>query len=318
MPSTVTHAYMARDIYDKLNNNLKNKFKDKLDYYVTYSQGPDVFFFYPFIPPFIRCNHIRKFAGVVHRNKVNELFISLVNEVKRTKDFDQFIYLAGLVTHYVGDTTCHPFVNYKDWFLRKETKKNKDYHFVTEAYIDNYVLNMKGEDYKKYKAYKLLKNYKNIKIQEMLDKCFLDVFEEKNIGKDYYLSLSNMRFLFHFVRYDPYKIKYTFYSIIYHILPFLHRDIRYFSYNFDLNSEDSEYFLNLKKDKWFNIKKKEITYNKSFLELYTETVDKSKMMIEQLYDYIYNDKYLELESFFGNLSYANGLPVKSNKKKTTS
>ena len=69
-------------------------------------------------------------------------------------------------------------------------------------------------------------------------------------------------------------------------------------------------FLNLKKDTWFNIKKRDVKYNKSFLDLYKETVEKSVYMIERLYDYIYNDKDLKLECFFGNLSYANGLPIK--------
>ena len=317
MPSTITHSYMARDIYEKLDVNIKNKFNNYLDNYITFSQGPDIFFFYP-IMPFKKSIHIRKFAGVVHRTKVNELFISLVNYIKKTKEIEEFIYLAGLVTHYVGDSTCHPFVNYKDYYLRKKNNNNKDYHFVTEAYIDNFILRKNGEKYPKYKCYKLLNTKKNNKIEKMLDICFYNVFKEKNIGKYYYRSLSNMKFLFYLVRYDPYKIKYICYSLINFLLPFLKRDIRYFSYNFKLNNKDDTYFLNTNNDIWFNIKKKEITYNKSFMDLYTETVNKSKNMIEKLYDYIYNDKDLNLETFFGNLSYANGLPIKSNKKKTSS
>ena len=40
-------------------------------------------------------------------------------------------------------------------------------------------------------------------------------------------------------------------------------------------------------------------------------------MIENIYDYIYNNKKIDLDSFFGNLSYANGLPI-INKKHTKS
>ena len=310
MPSTMTHASMARDIYNNLDKDLKLKFKNKLSEYMTYSQGPDVLFFYPILPPFIKCTYIKKFAGRVHREKVNKLFISLVNEVKKDKDFDKFIWLCGLMTHYVGDSTCHPFVNYKDWYKRKQLNKKKDFHFVTEAYIDNYILNLKGEYYKKFKGYDILKTPKNIKIQEMLDKCFLEVFNEKNMGKTYFKCLHNMRFLFHIVRYDPYRIKQVAYSLIYHLLPFLYREVRYFSYNFDLNMEDSNYYLNLNHDTWFNIKKKKVTYNKSFLDLYNEVIYKGTVMVKKLYDYIYNDKKLDLESFYGNLSYANGLPIK--------
>ena len=76
MPSTITHAYMAKDIYNELKPEIKKRIK--LDEYITYSEGPDIFFFYPIIPPFTKCIHIRKFAGVVHRNKVNELLTNFL------------------------------------------------------------------------------------------------------------------------------------------------------------------------------------------------------------------------------------------------
>ena len=318
MPSTYTHACMARDVYNKLDNKIKNIFNNKLDEYITYSQGPDILFFYPILPPFKKCIYIRKLAGRVHRENVNKFFISLVNDIKKDKNLDKFIFLAGLITHYVGDSKCHPLINYKAWCLEKDTKKKDDYHFLIEFYIDNYILNLKGEYYKKYKGYKLLKTDKNIDVEHMLDRCFKEVFHENSMGKNYYKSLSNMKFLFHIIRYDPYKIKRIGYSFLYYFLPFLNRDIRYFSYNFNLSEKESNFYLNLNHNKWFNIKKKNITYNQSFLDLYNYVVDKSVNMIEKIYDYIYNDKYLELESFFGNLSYANGLPIKSNQNKTTS
>ena len=314
MPSTITHAYMAKDIYHKLDKEIKNKFKNHLDEYITYYEGPDILFFYPVVPPFSKCIDIRKLGGRVHREKVNEFFISLVKSVKKDKDFDKFIFLAGLLTHYIGDTTCHPFVNYKAWVLEKETKKKKDYHFLVEAYIDNYILDTKGENYKKYKCYKLLKTKKNIKIKDMLDKSFLEVFNEKNMGNIYYKCLFNMKLLYYLIRYDPYKIKRIIYCVLHFFTPFLYRLIHYFSYNFNLSEKENIFYLNLEHDKWFNIRKKDVVYNKSFVDLYKETVDKSSDKIKKLYDYIYNNKELDLEIFFGNVSYANGLPISPNKK----
>ena len=183
MPSTMTHAYMAHDIFNNLNDNLKEKFKPRLGEYLTYSQGADILYFYPIIPPFIKCFYIKRLAGVVHRQKVNKFFISLVKEVKKDKKIDKFIWLSGLVTHYVGDSICHPFVNYKEYDMRLKTNKKKDYHFLTEAYIDNYILNLKGEYYKTFKGYDILKTRKNKNIENMLDKCFLEIFNEKNMGK---------------------------------------------------------------------------------------------------------------------------------------
>lgn len=313
MPSTYTHAYMAKDIFNRLDNNLKIKFQDKLEEYMTYSEGPDIFFFYPLFPLFHKYRKINKFASIVHRTKVNEFFISLVNEIKKDKDFDKFIFLSGLVTHYIGDTTCHPFVNYKSWVLEKETGKKKDFHFVVEAYIDNYIVNLKGNYYKKFKGYKLLKTNKNRQVEDMLNKCFYRVYKVKNMGTNYYKSLWNMKFLFHLIRYDPYKIKKIGYNILYYLIPFLYRDIRYFSYNFNLTENKNEFFLNLNHDKWFNVRKKDIKFDKSFLDLYKDVIEKGTDVIEKLYDYIYNDKELDLNNLLGNLSYANGLPIESNK-----
>lgn len=310
MPSTITHAFMAKDIYNKLEKNLKKKFEDKFDLYMTYSEGPDVLFFYPVIPSLIKSIKVRKFAKRVHRENVNKLFISLINSVKEDKNFDKFIFVSGLLTHYVADRTCHPYVNYQAWNLEKITGKKKDYHFLIEAYIDNYILNLRGENYKKYKCYKLIKTTKNEAIKEMLNKSFLEVFNKENMGNIYYTSLFNMKILYFLIRYDPYKIKRLCYLLIHWLLPFLYRQVHYFSYNFKLSNEKDITYLNLNKEEWFNIKSREIKYNKSFLDLYEETVNQSKEMIEKLYDYIYNDKKLDLESFIGNRSYANGLPLK--------
>ena len=46
MPSSITHAYIAMNVYDKLDKNIQRKLLNRLEDYKTYSQGPDVFYFY--------------------------------------------------------------------------------------------------------------------------------------------------------------------------------------------------------------------------------------------------------------------------------
>ena len=309
MPSTITHAYMAADIYNKLEKKIKLKFKDKIDLYQTFSQGGDIFFFNS-LNPTIKSFKLRNFSRVIHDSKVNELFISLVSYIKKTKNFDQFIFLAGLLTHYVGDYTCHPFIDFQKKVVYK-SKKNM--HFKIEAYIDNYILNSKGINYKKYKLYKLLNSKKNENVIDLINNCFYEVFKEKNMGLYYYNCLFNMKLLYYLIRYDPFKIKYNTYSFLYHLIPFLKYDIRYFSYNFKLDDYISNKYLNLEHNNWYNPRKSSIKSNKSFLDLYDDVVNKSKEMIEALYQYIYCDSKLDLNNFFGNLSYSTGLPLKSNK-----
>ena len=44
MPSSITHSYFMKDVYDKLDDNIKNKIV--LESAKTFAQGPDIFFFY--------------------------------------------------------------------------------------------------------------------------------------------------------------------------------------------------------------------------------------------------------------------------------
>ena len=87
MPSTITHAYIAKDIYNTLDEKIKNKFNNQdLENYKTYSQGPDILYFYNRLTSFDKKSfEIREFGSYVHKNKVNELFINLTEKVKKSK-----------------------------------------------------------------------------------------------------------------------------------------------------------------------------------------------------------------------------------------
>ena len=44
MPSSITHSYFMRDVYNKLDNNIKDNII--LEDAKTFAQGPDIFYFY--------------------------------------------------------------------------------------------------------------------------------------------------------------------------------------------------------------------------------------------------------------------------------
>ena len=43
MPSTMTHCYFAKDVYNKINNNSRKKINGCLDKLLTFSMGSDPF-----------------------------------------------------------------------------------------------------------------------------------------------------------------------------------------------------------------------------------------------------------------------------------
>ena len=44
MPSSITHAYLAEDVFKRLDKDIQTKIN--LENFKTYSEGPDIFYFY--------------------------------------------------------------------------------------------------------------------------------------------------------------------------------------------------------------------------------------------------------------------------------
>ena len=69
-------------------------------------------------------------------------------------------------------------------------------------------------------------------------------------------------------------------------------------------------YFNLDKSPWYNIYNPNFTSNKSFFELYDDVIKESTKIINEVYDYIFNDKKVDLEKLCGNKLYATGVSVK--------
>ena len=160
MPSSITHAYIAMNVYDKLDKNIQRKLLNRLEDYKTYSQGPDVFYFYHILFPITKKSRsVMNLGRTIHNHKVNKLFIDMTKQVKSTKNTDQFIFLIGWLTHYIADSTMHPYIEYLAKKLENKHLSKKDNHFLIETYLDNYYIRKKEKiDYPKYRVDKFCFN----------------------------------------------------------------------------------------------------------------------------------------------------------------
>ncbi len=308
MPSTMTHAYIAKDVYKNLDNRIKNKLtSENIDDLITFSSGFDILYFYKIVSH--PNNKIIRLGGYCHHNKVNEFFINLTNQIRKSKDINQFMFLMGLITHYVADSTIHPYVNYKASLMIKKNFTNQDGHFLIEAYLDNYLINKNGFDYRKFKIYEeVFKAKRKDEVVELLNKSFKEVFNEKDIGEYYFKAIRDMKNFFHIFRYDVTGLKRKFYKFANIFASRLFRDVRYLSYNFPL--DNSEYYLNLNNQEWYNLADKSLKSHKSVLELYDMVVKDAVSIVEKVYDYIFKDKDVDLEKLYGNKSYGDGKVLK--------
>ena len=135
-------------------------------------------------------------------------------------------------------------------------------------------------------------------IKKELDKLFLELFNFNNGGKKYYRALKEMAFTYNYIRYDKYGLKKLLYKII-DLNPFNLPRTKYLSYHFDVDNND--YYFKLD------------NYSKNFLDLYEETINRASYIINELYDYIYENKEINLKKLIKNIDYSTGLPISPNK-----
>lgn len=304
MPSTITHGYIGLDTIKKLHQKPKDLLTKHVDNFKVYCQSTDILYFYHIF--LLKSNKIQEIGHNFHAKNVFKSFEYLINLNKENKNSELFTFISGLITHYKADSIMHPYINY----LSQNSNKilHQDKHFEIETYLDNYfVKKYERTDPKIHKHYKLIFNYQKEKIIiDSLNKMFKDVFNEENIGNIYYKALKEMNFVFKYIRHDKIGIKKAIYKLI-DYNPFNIRRTKYLSYHFNLTNDN--YYLNLEKREWYNTKKKSLTSNKSFLELYEDVINESSKIIDQLYLYVFENKKLDLKKLIGNNSYSNGLPL---------
>ena len=305
MPSTITHCYLGLDTIKKLNKNPREIIEKNINNYKIYCQSMDVLYFYHIF--LLKSNKIQDLGHKFHNNDTYKVFKYLIDLNKRNKDTALFTFISGLISHYKADSIIHPYINCLSYSNSKI--KNTDKHFEIETYLDNYFINLyQNTNYKKNKHYKFIFNYtkQNI-IENTINNLFKDIFNEPNMGKKYYRSINEMYFTYKYIRHDSYGIKRKIYNII-DINSFKIKRTKYLSYHFNLDNDDD--YLNSNHQKWYNISDRNITSNDSLMDLYNKVTLESSEIVNSIYDYIYENKDVNLEKIIQNNSYSNGLPLK--------
>lgn len=308
----MTHAYFARDIYKKLDKNIKEKLDNSDENLKTYGQGHDIFYFY-YSFNLKKANKIRKEAKRFHRKETRNFFLNMVKYIKENNlenDSQSLSFLYGYICHYVLDSTIHPYVIYKGGIFdkkKKDTYKYNSGHSNIETYIDSYMISV-NENLKpgKFKNYKFcFNNTKNDNLIKLINYTFETTYNLKNASKYFFRSIKIMKKLYHLMRYDPYKIKYLIYSLFDKISSKKIKKARPISYA--VNLDNNIYYLNLNHKKWTHPRYNNEIYTDSFLDLYNKAINETLRIINGVNEVLFNDKDLEyLNNYFLNLSFISG------------
>lgn len=318
MAGTVTHFFFANDVMNKLKKEKNISFDS--NYLAIFAQSMDPFnFFNIYFPITKKSKNKRDFAGFFHHNKCDMFFDVLLKNIKDyglEKNIIVMTFVYGLITHYILDSTIHPYVEYNCGIFnkkRKETFKYNAKHHEMETFLDIYMLNKKGFNNKKYKVYSevfKIRNFSN-QLQVVMDKTFLEVFNYKNFTKDYLKSIYDMKLSFKYLRHDPYGYKILCYKFFDVLSPKTILNSKFLSYSYSYKNPD--YYLNNSKNSWLYPYDTNKKYNFSFDELYNVAIEKCCNLIYDVFLYFEKNKQIDISKF--NLSYSTGLNWKIKNKK---
>ena len=289
MPNLLTHAYFSIDI-----NNLVERKVNDIKTLKLFSYGPDAFYF-----------SNPKMGKIMHRKKIDDFFKNYIMYIKEKKlnDCDEIMAsLYGLITHYVLDSTIHPFIFYKSGVFdnNSATKKYMDRHRITELYLDKYMACKRGVELEKFKLYGYLfpKSNHSIILKNCLNDVFYKTFGLKNGYNIYFKGLRNMKRYFKYFRFDYFGFKYLLYKFL------------------DLFRQGKEklVYVSYYKIKWadLNINNKSwhhpvtnLLYFKSVDDLYIDSLYEATSIINKVNDIIDGKRGINDITF--NKSYINGL-----------
>jgi len=318
MPSTIAHAFFAKDVYDILPQDIKKRINPKR--IKMFGQGMDSLMFYNLLS-FSSGKDIRKFRSVFHSYNTQGYFINLLEYVKDNKfynDYDVNSYISGIITHYVLDSSIHPFIYYKTGCFDKNipnTYKYNNIHHFMETFIDNDMARRRtnGNPYK----FPIgsfcfdLDHRFSTRLKKSLDYSFLKTYNVKNMNEIYFKSLKQMRTFINLFRRDVYGIKNVFYKLIDTFTP--KRCFRFEALSYHYPLDDKHDFLNNEHRLWRNPCIYDMTSTESFVDLYLKAIKQAKTLICAAFDYL-DGKEIELDKVFTNLSCVTGLNCDDKKE----
>ncbi len=321
MPSTITHAYFALDVYDNLDNKTKKRLKNNIEYLKTFAQGGDILYFYNNIN-LRQTKKIKELGKYIHRHKTKDFFINLIKYIKNNKlekKPEVIAFLYGFIMHYALDTTVHPYIFYKTGVFnrkRKITYKYNGLHRSMEMYIDAYMIYTKeGIKPKDFKVHNFCFNVDSFSdnLKNTIDEVFKVTYDYNNIANIYLKAIKKMKSTFYLFKYDPKGIKKLKYHLIDKLLPKSIDRLENISYH--IHHKKQIYYLNLEKNIWHHPVDEEQTYDLSFIELYRISIQKCLTMIDKVNKVLYDNKTpRSLDNTFLDISYITGKPCVEKQK----
>ena len=106
MPTTFTHDWFGKKVYQKMPQEMRRLVKAHGELYRIGQHGPDVLFYYGFGK-----NRVNRHGVRLHDEAAAPFFERGAYLVKEQQDDALLAYLLGFVCHFMLDSTCHPYID---------------------------------------------------------------------------------------------------------------------------------------------------------------------------------------------------------------
>ncbi|MCK5387671.1 MAG: zinc dependent phospholipase C family protein [Candidatus Izimaplasma sp.] len=296
--------YMHSKLAEKVINKIDYNFNRKIVFLAA--QGPD-----PLYYNFFSKNHpeYRKYANLMHRKDTDKFFINMVNYVKDNLEKDTYSFLVGFICHYCLDLKIHPYVYHNVGVFKKDdptTFSNRGLHLKFERSID--ALLIEKDLGIKHRRIKLIKkhyplNTATFPTMKIMDYAIKETYGKEHGGVMYLISSQKMYWnLKHFI-YDRFGIKKLIFKFI--DLFKKNHDMMYADIPFYNHLENYD-FHNMEKKTWYHPVTNE-EYNYSVIDLFDQANEMASNIIKEVSLYLFEDKTIDLNKLFTNLSYNTGL-----------
>ncbi len=319
MPSITTHHIFSKNILNHLKQSELELFKDELTIYHTFAQSHDYLFYYTF--DIKNAKRIRNLGHRAHHENTQEYIINIVKEIinNNLENNKQAIaYLYGVITHYVLDSTCHPYIFYKTGIYRKsnpESKKYRGEHNHMEKDLD--AIFYERFTNKKYNTCNLNKDIiKKPKFSKelinLISNVYKETYNEDNIGIFFKKSVTHTKIINALAINDYFGLKRALYKIIDFITTHKFGYIQ--AYSTHILTPNLEY-LNEDHKIWNHPSNKNLKYTYSFDDLYNQSIKKVLKIIRKTNEVIYNKKPIEsLYKYIPNVDYSTGVLIEESRR----
>ncbi len=290
MPLITTHNFFANDVYSLTPKNIISTFQEKKNFYELFAQGFDPFLFYEFFK--FKKEELQAFCHFHNTDTFFLNFIQLMKEKNLTHNALLLACLYGHLTHYMLDSTTHPYIVYKTGEYHKEKPETLKYngtHNKMEMEIDAYLYEQKyHKPYKNFAIHKHLitKEKFDSSLLSFLNEVYQKTFNIKKGGEKYEKGCKKMYYSYKFLIEDRTGIK----KFVYRILDVFSRKKKgvYANYSAHITKVHFEN-LNFNHTLWRNPWKENLKSTESFFDLY----EKAKQNCIQLF--IATHKFIQNE-----------------------